>query len=398
MSDERALLAAIWEHPHEDTPRLMYADWLQENGQPERAEFIRVQCELAQFGEWDDSPRKAELEKREKSLWTKHAKVWKTGLPPDLQKRAGFHRGFPTPPPREMPSSKFLKLTTDDFAHTPLWNYHLPPNHKLLTKLLDSPLLRRIGTLDFRHWLESPDDMKRFSESPNVRNVANLNVGVSGFGDRGILALAANAGNLPHLRQLDLAGNDLTTHAMKALTASPLVDGLRDLNLFGNPIGAEGVLALANAPRLARLERLDLGYIERDKQIITREAVTALFASPHLKSLARLTLDPPHFGDKGVQAICSTQPVFQLAEFGLMSVLDRIGDSGAEALAAWPGLANVRKLYLHANAIGPAGAMALARSTMLGKVTELWLHVNPLCADAAAVTALRARFGEAVRI
>ena len=41
MSDEKALLAAIWEHPHEDTPRLMYADWLDEHGQPERAEFIR---------------------------------------------------------------------------------------------------------------------------------------------------------------------------------------------------------------------------------------------------------------------------------------------------------------------------------------------------------------------
>ena len=36
MSDEKARLAAIWENPHEDTPRLVYADWLQENGQPER--------------------------------------------------------------------------------------------------------------------------------------------------------------------------------------------------------------------------------------------------------------------------------------------------------------------------------------------------------------------------
>jgi uncharacterized protein (TIGR02996 family) len=105
MSDERDLLAAIWEHPHDDTVRLAYADWLQENGQPERAEFIRVQCELAALGEWDDSPRKSELEQREKSLWAKHAKAWKAHLPPNLQKTAGFHRGFPMPsrarsPPR----------------------------------------------------------------------------------------------------------------------------------------------------------------------------------------------------------------------------------------------------------------------------------------------------------
>ena len=41
-----ALLAAILANPDEDTPRLVYADWLEENGEPERAEFIRVQCEL----------------------------------------------------------------------------------------------------------------------------------------------------------------------------------------------------------------------------------------------------------------------------------------------------------------------------------------------------------------
>src|SRR5437763_1092616 len=29
------------------TPRLMYADWLQEHGRPIRAEFIRVQIEIA---------------------------------------------------------------------------------------------------------------------------------------------------------------------------------------------------------------------------------------------------------------------------------------------------------------------------------------------------------------
>jgi uncharacterized protein (TIGR02996 family) len=46
VSDGPLLLRAILEAPAEDTPRLVYADWLDENGQPERAEFIRVQCEL----------------------------------------------------------------------------------------------------------------------------------------------------------------------------------------------------------------------------------------------------------------------------------------------------------------------------------------------------------------
>src|SRR3954452_1713404 len=49
MSDEDALLSAIAAHPEEDTPRLMYADWLDEHGKPRRAEFIRVQIELARL-------------------------------------------------------------------------------------------------------------------------------------------------------------------------------------------------------------------------------------------------------------------------------------------------------------------------------------------------------------
>lgn len=42
-----ALLKAIIANPDEDTPRLVYADYLQENGDDERAEFIRVQVALA---------------------------------------------------------------------------------------------------------------------------------------------------------------------------------------------------------------------------------------------------------------------------------------------------------------------------------------------------------------
>ena len=44
-----ALLQAIILNPAENEPRLQYSDWLQEQGQDERAEFIRVQCELSSF-------------------------------------------------------------------------------------------------------------------------------------------------------------------------------------------------------------------------------------------------------------------------------------------------------------------------------------------------------------
>lgn len=43
MTEEQALLAAVVATPDDDLPRLVLADWLDEHGQEERAEFIRVQ-------------------------------------------------------------------------------------------------------------------------------------------------------------------------------------------------------------------------------------------------------------------------------------------------------------------------------------------------------------------
>lgn len=43
--DWTALLAGIVAHPDADLPRLVAADWLEEQGDPDRAAFIRLQCE-----------------------------------------------------------------------------------------------------------------------------------------------------------------------------------------------------------------------------------------------------------------------------------------------------------------------------------------------------------------
>lgn len=37
MSDEESLLTAVFAAPEDDAPRLVYADWLEENGRAERA-------------------------------------------------------------------------------------------------------------------------------------------------------------------------------------------------------------------------------------------------------------------------------------------------------------------------------------------------------------------------
>ncbi len=44
---EAAFMAEILASPTDDAPRLLLADWMDENGQPERAEFVRVQVALS---------------------------------------------------------------------------------------------------------------------------------------------------------------------------------------------------------------------------------------------------------------------------------------------------------------------------------------------------------------
>ena len=49
MTQEASFLHAVLENPEDDATRLIFADWLDDNGQPERAEFIRLQVEGARL-------------------------------------------------------------------------------------------------------------------------------------------------------------------------------------------------------------------------------------------------------------------------------------------------------------------------------------------------------------
>lgn len=49
----QAFMADIIANPERDDVRLIFADWLDDHGEPERAEFIRVQCEYATLNDVD---------------------------------------------------------------------------------------------------------------------------------------------------------------------------------------------------------------------------------------------------------------------------------------------------------------------------------------------------------
>src|SRR5262245_2491279 len=90
MSQHAAFLSAIRENPDDDTPRLAFADWLTETGNPDRGELIRVQIERSRVPVDDD--RHSELHARELRLLLAHMA---TRLPePPVMRFSRFRRGF----------------------------------------------------------------------------------------------------------------------------------------------------------------------------------------------------------------------------------------------------------------------------------------------------------------
>jgi uncharacterized protein (TIGR02996 family) len=76
MTTDEDFLAAILANPADDHIRLFFADHLEETGREERAEFIRVQCELARLGQDEVSPEQlrvtgevGRLARRQREIW-----------------------------------------------------------------------------------------------------------------------------------------------------------------------------------------------------------------------------------------------------------------------------------------------------------------------------------------
>src|ERR1044072_5087380 len=73
-----AFLKAIIESPDDAAPRLIFADWLEEHGDTERGEFIRLQCALAQLPAGD--PRVPQMRRHEEELLARYSWEWAAGF------------------------------------------------------------------------------------------------------------------------------------------------------------------------------------------------------------------------------------------------------------------------------------------------------------------------------
>jgi uncharacterized protein (TIGR02996 family) len=207
VTDEGALLRAVIAEPDDDAPRLIYADWLDEQGQSERAEFIRVQ--VASAGLALNDPRLPPLWGREGALLRRHREAW-AGRIASVCHAHRFIRGFVEYVACD--ASRFLTHGGELFALAPIRELTILKAHPYAARLSQCPHLSRPIALDLaRTWLDNKD----------VRHLANSPV-------------------LRPLTSLNLAHNRIRGAGATYLARSAYLGSLDDLYLNGNPIPPEG--------------------------------------------------------------------------------------------------------------------------------------------------------------
>lgn len=298
MTHEDAFIRAITESPEDDTHRLVYADWLEENGQAERARFIRLQCEAAVLP-WDD-PRRSALYKEIGRLLRRHGRGWLGPLPRGVHLDR-FDRG--------MPVAKVQTTARNLFAKAEGWFGQTPVS---ISFSLD---LRSVGS----SW-------SAFLALPWLDRIWGLRVVGDQVGDNEVAALAA-CPSLDRLASLDLFNNPLTDGAARAIAASAHLHRLADLSLSFTRVGPAGVEAIVGSPRLARLAMLDL-----QNTPVGDDGVAALAASPRAARLSWLNLVGCSISDRGAAVLASSPHLSGVSEFRLWS--NDLGERARQALRA----------------------------------------------------------------
>jgi uncharacterized protein (TIGR02996 family) len=271
MTHEEAFLQEILENRDDDTPRLIYADWLMDRGDPAsaaRGEFIHLQCTLARWPE--ETAKPVELQAREHQLREAHRREW--GSPFQRlgcrcwQYSRGFVEGV------GIPAADFISQAATLFRLAPVRELKLYEVGSAVKDLAGCSLLSRVNTLDLEGNNLGDLEFRVLTGSSWLDNVTTLLLWSNRIGDEGLQALLETAG-LGRLERLDLSGNVVADEGVVALAGSPRLGKLRLLDLQSNQVGDAGALALAGSPHAEQLTWLDLAKnpIGAGAQAVLRE-------------------------------------------------------------------------------------------------------------------------------
>jgi uncharacterized protein (TIGR02996 family) len=257
MTDAGAFLQAIVEEPADDAVRLIFADWLDEHGDGDRADFIRAQIELADLPE--SHPRRPALQQLEQRLLGRHRDTW-LGPLRSLAYAWKFVRGFPEE--ATLDARSFLEQTPLLFGSAPLRLVRLLKAGSLIDAVAGCSYLSRVQALHLTDNGIGNNGVLWLAQSPHLARLTALRLGRNQVGDSGVQALARSP-YLTRLTALNLSCNHISSAGVAALAGAPNLAGLRLLHLGDNQIGPGGVEALLASPHLRQLTSLDLANSSR---------------------------------------------------------------------------------------------------------------------------------------
>src|SRR5262249_52808848 len=250
MTPEDAFFEDVREHPDDDAPRLIFADWLEDNGDPDRAEFIRARIYGVRLAGLDSQQADASSEtfrQRAHVLLRANWKRWAEPLAaffgsshfnwPDR----GYHSEALNHFPRgfveaiQLDASRFLRIAAELFRAYPIRVAELHQADDHAEGLAACPELVWVEQLIFADYYRAP------------------------LSSRGMGALARSP-HLTRLRSLGLYRNHLGDDGAAALATAPWLDKLRVVVLTDNGLSERGAAALARTERPFRPEWLKLDY------------------------------------------------------------------------------------------------------------------------------------------
>ncbi len=405
-ADERGLWAAVLAAPDDDLPRLVYADWLEENGRGPLAAFIRAQIDLARVT--PGHPDYVDLVERQ-TLAVARVRGASSLPVPELPDGAAFggsideftgdgyghyHRGFPASAGldgrrlRSGPAAlvRAVNGLVERTTVRGVWLGWCPAAG--VEAVVDSAGSARLTGLAVGPEVSGdPFPFDRLVRSPVASTLQSLALNLTSSATAEALAALA-AGRFDRLtdfalyRTPGLMGNDWDTPAAAdwaALARAPWPDrltamaldagaagllaamgpaaGLHTLDLFMVRDRAAGVAAALSDARTPRLARLIL------RSVVIDGAAGHVLARRPLPPLASVGLIQGTFTVDGVAAIVQAPWLAGVRELGFRNCPDAVGL--VAALARGPAAAGVRALHVQQCDSAAADLLAAAAFTAL---------------------------------
>ncbi|MCU0702459.1 MAG: hypothetical protein MUF18_00520 [Fimbriiglobus sp.] len=432
--DLSELLTAAKRSPTDDAPRRAVAEYLSTHNDADRAEFVRLQLAQSVDGEW--RPEQGEQQMAADRLLKKHALRW-AGVPyagpywfkftdapasedDDTPQASGrFARGLLRISGQPAPVRDALdRLPADQRDWVEMLDLHGVATAADLRALLTHPAgrgatafelaaaddapaalfdpldtetvrelrlsganaaaMRRVAAFKVARphklCIELPPDLdlaRTLFTSPLLAEVQVADFSLVEQDPQLLTALAA----APHLRQLtrlDLGGDNFPPPSFAALFASDVVKGVRRLSVTGYSGHLKGVVAgLVKGGAARRLTHLDLGF----NSVSTEEAI-ALAGSDLLAGLTSLDLGSGELTPEGAAALARSPNAANLERLDLSGT--HIGEDAIFALAQSPHLKKLKELDLSRCGVTAKVLRALCQSPHLANLERLDLSHNPL--------------------